>query len=59
MEEESAEAVEWEFEGQTYFKTGDGLCWLQTEDGDRIWAGVFLPAENRIDDSVAEPQFDE
>ncbi len=58
-EEESSEAVEWEFEGQTYFKTGDNLCWLQTEDGDRIWAGVFLPAENRIDDSVAEPSFDE
>lgn len=58
-EEESSEAVEWEFEGQTYFKTGDNLCWLQTEGGDRIWAGVFLPGEKRIDDSVAEPQFDE
>ncbi len=57
-EEESNEAVEWEFEGQTYFKTGDHLCWLQTEDGGRIWAGVFLPAENRIDDSVEEPVFE-
>jgi hypothetical protein len=58
-EEASNEAVEWEFEGQTYFKTGDNLCWLQTEDGGRIWAGVYLAGENRIDDSVEEPQFDE
>ena len=58
-EEGSNEAMEWEFEGQTYFKTGDNLCWLQTEDGGRIWAGVYLPDENRIDDSVEEPQFDE
>lgn len=56
--EDNGEAVEWEFEGQTYFKTGDNLCWLQTDDGDRIWAGVFLPEENRIDDSVAEPSFE-
>ncbi len=57
-EEGSNEAVEWEFQGQTYFKTSDNLCWLMADDGERIWAGVFLPEEDRIDDSVEEPSFE-
>jgi hypothetical protein len=57
-EEGSNEAVEWEFQGQTYFKTSDNLCWLMTDDGERIWAGVYLTEEDRIDDSVEEPSFE-
>jgi hypothetical protein len=58
-EEVSNEAVEWSFGGKTYFKTGDNLCWEALEDGERLWAGVYLPAEDRIDDSAEEPVFDE
>ncbi len=57
-EEESNEAVEWEFQGQTYYKTSDNLCWLMGDDGERIWAGVYLPEEDRIDDSAEEPSFE-
>jgi hypothetical protein len=57
-EEGSNEAVEWEFQGQNYFKTSDNLCWMMTDDGERIWAGVYLPEEDRIDDTVEEPQYD-
>ncbi len=57
-EEESNEAIEWDFKGQTYYKTSDNLCWMVGDDGERIWAGVYLPEEDRIDDSIAEPSFD-
>ncbi len=57
-EEESNEAVEWEFQGQQYYKTSDNLCWMITHGDDRIWAGVYLPEEDRIDDSVEEPTYD-
>ncbi len=57
-EEESNEAVEWDFQGQTYYKTSDNLCWMVGDDGERIWAGVYLPEEDRIDDSAEEPSFD-
>ena len=58
-EEVSNEAVEWEHGGKTYFRTGDNLCWEKMDDGERLWAGVYLPEEDRIDDSAEQPVFDE
>ncbi len=57
-DEDEVEAVEWEFQSKTYFKTSDNLCWLISDDGTPSWAGVYLPDEGRIDDSVEEPLCD-
>lgn len=54
-EDTEVEVEEFEFEGKTYLKNSDNLCWLTDSDGNQTWAGVYLPHEDRIDDSVEEP----
>jgi hypothetical protein len=56
-EEQQAEVEveEFEHDGKTYLKNSDNLCWLVVSEGEQTWAGVYLPEEDRIDDSVEEP----
>ena len=49
------EVEEFEHGGKNYLKNTDNLCWLVDEEGNQTWAGVFLPEEDRIDESVEEP----
>jgi len=50
----------WSYKGKTYLRNSDGEVWLRNADGGcGEWQGVYLPAEDRIDDSVPEPVFDE
>ena len=46
--------------GKTYLRNSDNEVWLRGADGGcGEWQGVYLPAEDRIDDSVPEPVFDD
>jgi len=53
--ETEVEVEEFEHNGKNYLKNTDNLCWLVDEEGNQTWAGVFLPEEDRIDESVEEP----
>jgi F0F1-type ATP synthase membrane subunit b/b' len=48
----------WSFKGIKYARNSDNEVWLQKANGELDWQGVFLPAENRIDDSVPEPEYE-
>ena len=49
----------WSFKGQEYLRNYDNEVFRPNEDGEQgEWCGVFLPSENRIDDSVEEPVFE-
>ena len=49
----------WSFKGQEYLRNYDNEVFRPNEDGDQgEWCGVYLPSENRIDDSVEEPVFE-
>jgi hypothetical protein len=49
----------WSYKGKKYFRNHDNEVWVKGADGScGDWAGVFLPAEDRIDDSVPEPEED-
>ena len=48
----------WPYKGKTYLRNSDNEVWLRGADGGcGEWQGVYLPAEDRIDDSVPEPVF--
>jgi hypothetical protein len=50
----------WPYKGKTYLRNSDNEVWLRGADGGcGEWQGVYLPAEERIDDSVPEPVFDD
>jgi len=50
----------WPYKGKTYLRNSDNEVWLRGADGGcGEWQGVYLPAEDRIDDSVPEPVFDD
>ena len=50
----------WPYKGKTYLRNSDNEVWLRGADGGcGEWQGVYLPAEDRIDDSVAEPVFED
>ena len=50
----------WPYKGKQYLRNSDNEVWLKGADGGcGEWQGVYLPAEDRIDDSVAEPEFDD
>ena len=50
----------WPYKGKTYLRNFENELWLRGVDGQcGEWQGVYLPAEDRIDDSVAEPEFEE
>ena len=50
----------WPYKGKQYLRNSDGEVWIRgTDGGCGEWQGVYLPAEDRIDDSVPEPVFDD
>jgi len=50
----------WPYKGKQYLRNSDNEVWLKGEDGGcGEWQGIFKPTEDRIDDSVAEPVFDD
>jgi hypothetical protein len=50
----------WTYKGKQYLRNSDNEVWLKGADGScGEWQGVFKPTEDRIDDSVAEPVFDD
>jgi hypothetical protein len=49
----------WPYKGKQYLRNSDNEVWLKGADGGcGEWQGVYLPAEDRIDDSVEEPDFE-
>jgi hypothetical protein len=49
----------WNYKGTKYLRNSDHQVWLQEADGScGDWCGVFLMEEDRIDDSVEEPDFE-
>ena len=54
------EARPWTFKGKNYLRSSDNEVWLRGADGGcGEWQGVYSPAEDRIDDSVEEPTYDD
>jgi hypothetical protein len=50
----------WSYKGKSYLRSADDEIWLRAADGGYgAWQGVYIPSEDRIDDSVEEPAFDE
>ena len=47
----------WSYKGKEYLRNSDNEVWLKASDGSLgAWQGIYLPAEDRIDDSVEEPE---
>lgn len=50
----------WTWNGVEYMRNCHNQVWLKDEEGSiGDWQGVYLPAENKIDDSAEEPAFDD
>jgi hypothetical protein len=50
----------WPYKGKNYLRNSDNEVWLMAADGScGDWQGVYIPAEDRIDDSAAEPEFED
>jgi hypothetical protein len=50
----------WTWNGVEYMRNCHNQVWLADEEGSiGDWQGVYLVAENKIDDSAEEPAFDE
>jgi hypothetical protein len=50
----------WPYKGKQYLRNSEGEVWLRGADGGcGEWQGVYLSEEDRIDDSVPEPQFED
>jgi hypothetical protein len=50
----------WTFQGKRYVVNAQYCCWEATdEDEAGDWVGLVIPEENRIDDSIDEPEYDD
>jgi hypothetical protein len=50
----------WPYKGKQYLRNSDNEVWLKAADGScGEWQGKYVPAEDRIDDSVPEPEFED
>jgi hypothetical protein len=50
----------WPYKGKMYLRNSDNEVWLKAADGGcGEWQGVYLPSDDSIDDSIAEPFFDD
>lgn len=50
----------WSYKGKQYFRNKENQVWVKGADGGcGDWQGIYLPAEDRIDDSVPEPEFED
>jgi len=55
-EREPAPVKSWAFKGKSYYKNSDNEVWKKGSDGSLgDWVGIYMPSEDRIDDSVADP----
>ena len=56
----SGSAKKWSYKGTQYIRSGENGVWILAADGGYgEWQGVYLPEEDRIDDSVPAPAEDE
>ena len=47
----------WPYKGKQYLRNSDNEIWIRGSDGGLgEWQGVYLPEEDRIDETVAEPE---
>ena len=50
----------WPYKGKNYLRNSDNEVWLRSVDGGcGAWQGIYIPAEDHIDDSIPEPMFEE
>jgi len=50
----------WPYKGKQYLRNSDNEVWLRgTDGGCGEWQGMYIVAEDRIDDSVPEPEFED
>jgi chemotaxis protein histidine kinase CheA len=50
----------WSYKGKSYLRNSDNEVWLRGGDGGcGDWQGIYLPAEDCIDDSASEPVFED
>jgi hypothetical protein len=50
----------WAYKGKNFLRNSDNQVWeSDAEGGCGDWAGVFIPAEDRIDESAADPFADD
>ena len=53
-------AHSWEHEGERYARNFTNDVWHCEANGDvATWAGTYLPAEDRIDETAAEPLYED
>ena len=58
--EDDGQMHPWAHKGKLYLRNFENNVWAQSEDGDCAeWCGIYLPKEDRFDDSVEEPNFDD
>lgn len=57
---EEGAVKEWSYKGKVYLRNSDNEIWLKAADGGvGEWQGVYIPSDNRIDDSIPEPIFED
>lgn len=50
----------WPYKGKQYLRNSDNEVWLRAADGGLgEWQGIYMPTENRIDDSAEEPVYED
>jgi hypothetical protein len=50
----------WPYKGKDYLRNSDNEVWTKGTDGNcGEWQGIYLPAEDRIDETAEEPIFEE
>jgi hypothetical protein len=53
------EVKAWPFKGKTYYRNSDNYVWeMAADDGLGAWAGIYMPADDFIDNSHPEPEFE-
>ena len=53
---EDGTAKAWSYKGKKYLRNSFDEVWLEAADGGfGVWQGIYLPAEDKIDDSAEEP----
>ena len=57
---EDGQCHPWFFQGQRYVVNSEKYAWkLQADGTPGDWVGMVVPEENRIDDSIPEPEYEE
>jgi hypothetical protein len=50
----------WPYKGKQYLRNSENEVWLRGADGGcGLWQGIYIVTEDRIDDSVPEPVFED